>query len=266
MIDLHCHVLPGIDDGPRTIAGSLALARKARAAGIETLVATPHVNAGSPNEAAAIGALVTELNARLQAEDVAVHVERGAEIAVGYVPELDAAELDRLGLGGGRWLLIEPPFALVAVGLEAIVFELLRAGHRVVLAHPERCPALQRDRRAIDALAEAGVLMSLTAGSLAGRFGRDVRRFALELVASGLVHNVTSDAHDDVKRPPGLSSEIAHAGISAELGEWLTCAVPQAILAGDEIPPRPQSLADSAPRPRRLGLRLRAITRHSGRR
>ena len=98
---------------------------------------------------------------------------------------------------------------------------------------------------------DAGVLMSITAGSLAGRFGSEVRRFALALAREGLIHNVTSDAHDDVKRRPGLASEIEQAGL-APLSEWLTSLVPAAILADEEIPPRPQA----SMRPRRRGLGL----------
>ncbi len=238
VIDLHCHVLPGIDDGPETMEGSLALARAAVAAGIRTLVATPHVNAGTRNDADTIARLVGEVNGRLADEGVQLDVLPGAEIAITYLAEIEPAELSLLGLGGGRWLLVEPPFALVAVGLEALVLDLQRWGHGVVLAHPERCQALQRDRRVVRSLADAGVLMSITAGSLAGRFGGEVRRYALELAREGLIHNVTSDAHDSVRRPPGMAKELEKAGL-APLAAWLTQTVPAAILSNEEIPPRP---------------------------
>jgi protein-tyrosine phosphatase len=253
MIDLHCHVLPGIDDGPASIEGSVALARTALAAGIDTLVATPHVNARTPNDPDTIAGLVEVLNARLAAEEVALSVLRGAEIAISRVGEIDPAQLGRLRLGGGSWLLLEPPFAPVAPGLEAIVLGVLDRGHRVVLAHPERCPALQRDRQVVRSLATAGVLMSITAGSLVGSFGREVRRYALELADQGLIHNVTSDAHDSVNRPPGLAAEIEQAGL-ASLTEWLTHAVPAAILADEAIPPRPSGASRASgdePRARR---------------
>jgi protein-tyrosine phosphatase len=120
-----------------------------------------------------------------------------------------------------------------------VVFDLHRQGYRVVLAHPERCPAFHRDRSILDALVGGGVLTSVTAGSLVGRFGRDVRRFANELVRDGMVHNVASDAHDDVSRPPGTASELKEAGLTS-LTDWLTIAVPQAIIAGTDIPKHPQ--------------------------
>jgi protein-tyrosine phosphatase len=254
MIDLHCHVLPGIDDGPQTIEESVALARAARAAGIGTLVATPHVNSRTPNDAATIAEHAGELNRRLAAEHVQVEVLLGAEIAITYLAEIDPEELSRLVLGGGDWLLVEPPFALVAPALESIVLELLRQGHHVVLAHPERCPALQRDLQAVRSLADAGVLMSITAGSLVGRFGGTVRDCAAALAREGLIHNVTSDAHDDVRRPPSLARELERAGL-APLAEWLTQEVPAAILTGAAIPARP-ALAPGRVR-RRGGWRIR---------
>lgn len=254
MIDLHCHLLPGIDDGPETIAGSVALARAARAAGIDTLVATPHVNSRTPNDATTIVQLAGEVSDRLAAEQVEVEVIPGAEIAITYLAEIDPGELSRLALGGGDWLLVEPPFSPVAPPLEGLVLDLLRHGHRVVLAHPERCPALRRDRRVVRSLADAGVLMSITAGSLAGRFGGGVRDYALALAREDLIHNVTSDAHDDVRRPPSLASELEQAGL-APLAEWLTQAVPAAILSGARIPPRP--VHTPRPRPRRSRWRAR---------
>jgi protein-tyrosine phosphatase len=238
VIDLHCHVLPGIDDGPPSIDGSLALARAASAAGIETLVATPHVSARYRNDATTIARLVEDLNAQLAAESIALEVRAGAELAATQIGELEPAELDRLGLGGGSWLLLEPPFAAVVTGLEEIAAELQDRGHRLLLAHPERCEAFQRDPRTLHALVRGGVCTSITASSLVGRFGTKPRRFALGMLKQGLVHNVTSDAHDDVRRPPGMAAEIADAGF-APLTEWLTHDVPAAILADRELPPRP---------------------------
>lgn len=238
MIDLHCHVLPGIDDGPETIASSVALARAAAAAGTHVLVATPHVSWRYPNDHDTITRLVREVNARLVAEAVTLEVRTGAEIAITHVVDIEPEQLSPLGLGGGPWLLVEPPFTPVAAGLDTLVLALQQRGHRILLAHPERCPALHRDPRMLGTLVRAGVLTSITAGSLVGRFGDSVRRFAMELARDGMIHNVASDAHDHAHRPPGMASELRQAGLGP-LTEWLTQAVPAAILDGDEIPPRP---------------------------
>jgi protein-tyrosine phosphatase len=251
VIDLHCHVLPGIDDGPTTIEGSLALARAAVAAGTRTLVATPHVSWRYANDSAVIAGAATELRERLDAEGIELELLTGAEIAMTRVGELDDGELTALRLAGGAWLLIEPPFTPVAAGLRETVLGLQNRGHRVLLAHPERCPAIHRDITLLEGLVAEGVLSSVTAGSLAGHFGEQVRRFALRLFERGLVHNVASDAHDHAKRAPGMTQEIARAGLGG-LSGWLTTDVPQAILEGAaEVPERPESGASSAPSPRR---------------
>jgi protein-tyrosine phosphatase len=254
VIDLHSHVLPGIDDGPGTIEGSLALARAAVAAGTHVLVATPHVNWRYPNDADTIAGRVDQLRARLGAEDVALELRAGAEIALTRIPELDGAQLRRLRLGGGPWLLVEPPFAPIVGNLEQTLLDLQAAGDRILLAHPERCAAFHRDPRMLTSLVREGVLTSLTAGSLVGHFGEKVRRFALDLVAAELVHNVASDAHDAVNRPPGIARELERAGLQA-LAEWLTVSVPAAILSGEEVPPRPAASLARAGRTRRAWLR-----------
>jgi protein-tyrosine phosphatase len=254
VIDLHCHVLPGIDDGPQAIAGSLALARAAADAGVLTLVATPHVSWRYQNGAAAISALVDELSARLAGEGVELELRAGAEVAMTRIAELDDAELARLRLGGGEWLLLEPPFSPIVTGLESIAQEVRQRGNRVLLAHPERCPAFHRDPRMLGSLVRSGVLTSITAGSLVGRFGGTVRRFALRLVQEELVHNVASDAHDLADRAPGIRDELEQAGLAA-LEDWLAEAVPAAILDGGPIPPRPALASSGARHPRRLRLR-----------
>jgi len=215
MIDLHSHVLPGIDDGPETIEDSVALARAAVAAGTRTLVATPHVSWSYPNDADTI-----------------------AELAMTRLVDIRSEELSRLSLGGGPWLLVEPPFAAAVTGLDALVFDLQRHGHRVLIAHPERCPAFHRDPGMLREFVNEGILMSITAGSLVGRFGGEVRRFALTLAREGLIHNVTSDTHDTVNRPPGVAAELRAAGLEP-LADWLIEQVPAAILSGAEIPPSP---------------------------
>jgi protein-tyrosine phosphatase len=240
VIDLHCHILWGIDDGPQTVDDSLALARAAVASGTTLIVATSHVSWHHRNDSATIGARVAELNERLAAESIELEVRPGAELALTLVPDIDRQELARLTLGGagGPWLLVELPFTAVVTGLDAVIYGLQQDGYKILLAHPERCAALQRDRSMLEALVAAGVLCSVTAGSLVGRFGKPVRRFADELVRDGLAHNVASDAHDALVRAPGIARELEEAGFG-ELAQWLGEAVPQAILSDSELPRRP---------------------------
>jgi protein-tyrosine phosphatase len=239
MIDLHTHVLPGIDDGPETIEGAVELARAAAAAGARTLVATPHVSWTYPNDPDTIAAGVEELRARLDAEGIALKLRAGAEIAMTRLIDMRNEDLLPLGLGGGDWLLVEPPFSPTVTGLQPLLFELQRQGHRILLAHPERCPAFHREPEMLREFVHEGVLTSVTAGSLVGRFGGEVRRFALQMAREQLIHNVTSDTHDTVRRPPGVAAELREAGLGP-LEDWLTEEVPAAILGGAEIPPRPE--------------------------
>jgi protein-tyrosine phosphatase len=264
VIDLHCHVLAGIDDGPETIEGSLAIARAAADAGTHILVATPHVSWRYQNDASTIAPLVEDVNARLAAEETRMEIRAGAEIAMTRLAEIEPTELSRLGFNQGPWLLIEPPLTAVVTGLDMIIGDLQRRGHRIVLAHPERCHGLHRDPRMLEALIGSGVITSITAGSLTGRFGETVRRFALKLAREGLVHNVASDAHDALKRPPGMAAEIERAGLGP-LAQWLTEEVPSAILSGEvTIPPRPRVALPGLDAPRRRWWRrVRGLTRAS---
>lgn len=251
MIDLHCHVLPGIDDGPRTIEESVALARTAYAKGIRTIVATPHASARYPNGPVAIYELVAQVNERLETEGVGIDIRTGAEIAMTHAPEIDPAELAQMTLGGGPWLLLEPPFSPVVAGLDRLVATVQSEGYQVVLAHPERCPAFHRDIGLLQTFVGGGALTSITAGSLVGRFGKEVKRFAFRLIDEELVHNVASDAHDPLRRPPGIGAELDRAGLGA-MADWLCQAVPAAILSGAGIPDRPQSAIPAGKGSRRL--------------
>lgn len=256
MIDLHCHVLPGIDDGPQTMEETLALARVAAEQGTTTIVATPHVNVRFPNRADEIAAAVEAVNERLRAHDVGLDVRAGAEIAITGLEQLSDGDLAALALGGGRWLLMECPFTLAIEGFATAVRRLQAGGHPVVLAHPERCSGFHRRPDLLAELVEDGALTSVTASSLTGGFGREARRAAFDMLKAGLVHNVASDAHDAISRPPDLYEPIERAGLSAQLA-WLTVDVPAAILSGDEIPPRPDAglATDSAQRGWRRLLR-----------
>ena len=260
MIDLHTHVLPGIDDGPPTVEGSIELARRAAADGATTLVATPHITWDLPhNDAARIAAAVETLEGQLEQAGVDIAIRTGGELAVTRAFELSEEELRGLRLGGGEWLLVESPLSTVATGFDSALHAIAARGHRIVLAHPERSPLLQRDPELLRRLVGSGMLTSITGGALLGRFGSTVKRFALWMLESDLVHNVASDAHDAQRRPPGLREALAAADAAlpgvADRAEWLTLSVPGAILDGGQIPDAPGPVP--APR-RRRGLLRRA--------
>jgi len=258
VIDLHSHILPGVDDGPPTVEGSLELARVAVAAGTRTILATPHINDDRSIDAARVAAGLEVLRPALAAAEIPLEVLPGGEIAIWRLVDLDEATLRAFALGGGPYLLVESPFSPVIGDFEPMVLDLHDRGHRVLLAHPERCPAFQRDPSRLEGLVGAGALVQITAGSMAGAFGTTVRRFTSAILREGYAHVVASDAHDTVRRPPGL--QVGFAALERELpglgehAEWLTELAPRAVLDGTPLPERPP-----LPRPagllRRLGLR-----------
>lgn len=238
VIDLHCHLLPAIDDGPLDMDETLAMARLQVEAGVRTVAVTPHVSADLPTEEAAIAVGLADVRAALAGAGIPLEVVGGAEIDVHQAERLSDEQLRALALGGGRWLLLEAPLR-PNVPIEPIARELLERGHGVVLAHPERSPVLQQDLVSLRRLVGAGVVMQVTASSFTGRFGRIVKRFAEELLEAGLIHTVASDAHDALRRPPGIAEPLAAAGIG-DLAPLLAQEVPAAILADEPIPLPPR--------------------------
>jgi len=250
VIDLHAHVLPGVDDGPQSLEDAAAMATVAAAAGTTVIAATSHVDSRwrrDPAELEAARAEVTEIFAA-----AGVQVVAGGEIAMDRFLDLDDAALGRLALGGSHAVLVEPPFNAAIGGLEPLVRSLQERGWRVVLAHPERCAAFQGDLHALQRLLDTGVLAQITAPSLIGAFGRVVERTALELVRTGRAHLLASDAHDTQRRPPDLRPAVAVLEkVAPGLSRWLVQDVPAALLADTELPPRPLT-------PSRSGWRRRS--------
>lgn len=259
MIDLHCHILPGLDDGAAAVEDSLAIARAAVAAGTRTMVATPHADTSYGVLPPQRDAALAVLRSALQREGVALEVVGGAEVALDFLMELDDDTRETLRLGDGPYLLLECPLAQAAGPFDQYLARMLTSGEKMVLAHPERCPTFHRHPERLADLVRSGALTSVTAGAFVGRFGPVVQRFAFGMVRDGLVHSVASDSHDDVRRPPGMRDELEAAGLGS-MSAWLTQEVPAAVLAGDRIPPAPPTPA-LAPERREGGLRRRLFGR-----
>ena len=244
MIDLHAHILPGLDDGPQNMDEALALARATVEAGVHTVLATPHVSRRYPNGPELVDAAVRDLNATLASQEIALTVRRGAEIALSMLADLDDDDLAGLRLGDGDFVLLESPLNAVTGDVGPLVLRVQQRGFRVLLAHPERSPGFQHDRDALHRLAASGVLMSVTAGAFAGSFGKIPRRLAAWMLREGLVHNVCSDMHDLRGRPPGMAAPVTASGDLRPLLEpqlrWLCDAMPRAVLDGTPLPPLPR--------------------------
>jgi protein-tyrosine phosphatase len=233
VIDLHSHVLPGLDDGTSSLQEALELCAAAAAGGITILAATPHVRRDYPTTPWQMEAALATLR------------EAGPALEVVPGGELDLAELDRprdqlarFGLGGrDDTLLVETPYVGWPLDLAERLFRLRAQGFRVVLAHPERNADVQARPELLEPIAQGGTLIQLTAASVDGRLGGRARRCARALLDRGLAHLVASDAHAPGVRAVGLEEAVREVG--EELGRWLTVDVPRALLDGGEPPPRP---------------------------
>jgi protein-tyrosine phosphatase len=244
MIDLHCHILFGLDDGPADLDATMELARTAAAAGTRTIAATPHIRDDHPFDLALIATRTAEVNRALRREGVSLEVVTGGELALSKAPELDDEQLRSIALGGGPTLLVESPYTHATDLLEQQLFDLQLRGFRLLLAHPERSPSFLSDVRRLGRLVDRGIACSVTAASLTGRFGRTVRRFSVQMLREGLVHDIASDAHDAVGRTPDLAAGLR--AVEEELPDaldaldWFTVEAPAAMLAGDALPDPPR--------------------------
>ena len=218
-------------------------------------MATPHIAWDLPNDAASVARGVAELQPVLDEAGISITLRTGGELVITKAIDLPDEEVAALRLGGGEWLLAECPLASSATGFDMLLHQLQARGHRIVLAHPERSPTLQRHPEVLESLVDAGMLSSITAGSLRGDFGSTVQRFSFDLLEQDLVHNVASDAHDARRRRPGLDGAFEAAaqelpGIEERV-DWLTQDVPRAILDGGPVPRAP---GEPPARKRRRGL------------
>jgi protein-tyrosine phosphatase len=241
VIDLHSHVLPGVDDGVKSIAESLDLLRAAHEDGIRSIAATPHVREDYPTSPREMELRLAEVCGAAREAAIPVEVLRGGELDLEFAARLDDAGLRRFGLGGNEHLLLlEFPYFGWPLQLPDLVFDLQLRGFRIVLAHPERNTDVQHEPERLRPLVESGVVVQLTAASLDGRLGGGPRTAAKRLLDARLAHLLASDAHAPDVRSVGLSGAAAAAGDGA-LARWLTEDVPSALLAGDPLPERPES-------------------------
>ena len=206
MIDLHNHILPGVDDGAATLADALAIARMAYADGIRGIVATPHRHprAYTAPRADAV-TLLDAIRAASRDEDLAMEYYLGGEayIAPDLVDQIQSGLA--LTINGGRYLLVEWPIREYPRFSAEIVFELQVRGIVPIIAHAERYRFVQTDISRLASFVERGVLVQITAASLVGTAGRGYRKTAETLLTHGLAHFIATDSHNVQRRPPILS-------------------------------------------------------------
>ena len=236
MIDLHSHILPGIDDGAANEADSVGMARQADADGIELICATPHIRADHDVRIRELADRVGRLNDALEAEGVKARAATGGEVAEPYLAGLTDDELRDVSLGGGGvWVLLEPAAGPLGDSFVGSVRQLARRGFRTVVAHPER----HHDEQSLDALAaaiEEGALIQVTAAALADAAPDGV---PLELARRGLLHVLASDSHSSrYGRPLTLSAgleRLREVDALAPHLDWIAGIAPRAIVRGEDI-------------------------------
>jgi protein-tyrosine phosphatase len=238
-VDIHCHLLPGLDDGAPTVEDAIAMAELAIADGIRTIVATPHqLGNYTRNSGETIRAATAQFQRLLDQRQLPLQVLPGADVRI--EPDLPrkirTAEVLTLA-DRRRHVLLELPHD-VYLPLDRLLAELNSMGVTGILSHPERNRGILRQPGVLRALVKRGCLLQVTAGSLTGTFGSQVQRFCESLVEQRLVHFVSSDAHGTQTRPPALSAAFHRvtelAGLETAVN--LCCRHPAAVAIGGIVP------------------------------
>lgn len=238
MIDLHSHILPGIDDGAKTIEDSLEMARIAVENGTTVIAATPHVIEGEwLPEWSAINRLCAELNSELKRENIALAIVPGAEVA------LNMDILDKIKgpgpycINGGRYMLVELPATHIPQYTDEFFFTLQARGISPILAHPERHPEIAHNPELIVKWVNKGILMQMNGPSLVGKMGDRAMHTSEVLLNSNLVHMIGSDAHSPRTRIPRLTDaeEKAILLVGEELTRQIFYLNPLQILNSEDI-------------------------------
>ena len=239
MIDLHCHILPGIDDGPELLDESIEMCRIAVNDGISKVVCTPHHVAGKyNNNRKKIIRCVEKLQASIDSENIPLTLYPGCEIRLdlNLVENIKAGELLTMN-DSGRYITLELSNEALPKNIEEIISSLIFAGIIPIIAHPERNLAIRSNPEIIYQLVQLGALAQLTASSLTGRLGSRIEKFSVFLLEHKLAHMLVTDAHSSKRRRPVLSEglkrlkEIVGEKAAMEMVE----AVPEKILNGEDI-------------------------------
>ncbi|HAP31845.1 MAG TPA: hypothetical protein DCQ14_02130 [Firmicutes bacterium] len=241
MIDTHCHILPGLDDGAPDEGHALEMALVAVADGITGIVATPHDIPGLyPFDGDKANEALARLKNELEREGIKLSLYPGCEVAL--APELERRHADK-GLptiaGKGRHLLLELPLEEIPPYAEDVFYKLQLKGLIPVIAHPERNLAVLQRPAWVREMVERGILIQLSAPSITGLFGKKVQNMSEELARRGWVHLVASDAHSAGKRGPRLQAARQTLGgfLTAGALGWLFDTNPRLIVDGQEVKP-----------------------------
>jgi protein-tyrosine phosphatase len=245
MIDIHHHLLWGMDDGASNLETSVSMAKAAAADGISHIVCSPHANGTYAYEPRVIADKIAELQRLLDREAIAVKLGRGCDFHMSY-ENVQEAKLDpaKFSINGSGYLLVEIPDYGISPGLTEIFYQLQLAGLIPILTHPERNPTLQADRLRMMDWLRGGVLVQVTAGSVVGRMGRHAERMAHDLLANRWVHFLATDAHNTTSRPPKMREafDVVAKKYGPDYAHLLCISNPLAAFTGKPLQPQPEPL------------------------
>lgn len=234
MIDLHCHILPGIDDGPAEMTSSVEMARAALKEGITHIVATPHVKS-TIFPAGTVSQKISDLQNELNNHHIPITILPGGEIFYLYHESPDV--LKQFSINQTPYVLIEFPHSHLPKISETVVFNILLLGFIPIIAHPERNPSVIIQPDLISQIIDKGALIQMTAGSITGYFGREVQACSEYLIRKNRVHIMASDAHSPEARPVSFSQAFQKTKklIGESAANRLFIENPSAILKGERV-------------------------------
>ena len=235
MVDIHCHILPGVDDGARNMEESLRMLSRAAAAGVKIVAATPHLIAGTYGiELLNREQMIADLQKAADESGIDIQIKPGVEYYLSSEMLEDTAKLKELTLNNnGKYILVELPMQMIPIYAKDVFFNLNMQGITPVLAHPERNIAICRDPNILFDFVMSGVVVQLNAGSILGCFGKYPKKTARILLTHKLVHVVASDMHSDDSITQGHALPAVEEVIGSEEASLMFIENPGRILAGE---------------------------------
>jgi protein-tyrosine phosphatase len=232
VIDIHCHILPGIDDGPSEMQESIKMAEIAARDGITKIVATPHIK-NTLHPVSSIRNSIARLNKRLADLGISIEIMQGADVNA----MLDVSLLKGYTINNTQYILVEFPHSHLPNSMREVLFKMMVQGYRPIITHPERNVSVIRDPRVLIELINGGVLAQITADSITGTFGIDIQECSRYLLKKNMIRFIATDAHSSHHRKPVLSQGLKAAEkiIGKEKALKLVTVNPEAVVKGKPL-------------------------------
>jgi len=257
MIDIHHHLLFGLDDGSKNIETSVAMVEMAAKDGITHIVCTPHANSRYHFDPAVNQQKLEQLRERI---DGKIMLGLGCDFHLSFENIDDALKNPhKYTVNQKNYLLVEFADLSIPQQMTQVFHQFLVAGIQPILTHPERNPIIQKAPERLDEWIHLGCLVQVTASSLTGRFGRYAKGFSENLISQNKIHFLATDAHDLESRPPRMKEafNLVAKRYGTAIAERLCITNPRAVFFGEPLPPQPDTREEASPRSRRFWSRFR---------